>query len=48
LAPIQVPLRQTTRGFETARATLSVNAISDPVTKQKGRNSLTLICKPHP
>jgi len=46
LAPIQVPLRQTTRGFETARATLIVTAI--PGAGRREINELTLICKPHP
>jgi len=44
-APIQVPLKQTTKGFKAASAMLSAKAISD--AGKKGSNSLKLTCEPH-
>jgi hypothetical protein len=44
-APIQVPLRQTTRGLRAASKTLQVTAFSS--VGQKKSNSLKLTCNPH-
>jgi len=38
---------QLRQGVGAARATLKVEAISDPGAGQKGYNSLKLTCKPH-
>jgi hypothetical protein len=47
-AEIQVSLKQTTEGLKTARTSLRVKVLSDPSARQKGHNSLKLICQPHP
>lgn len=47
-APIQVPLRHALTGVREARTALRVTALSDPLARKRGCNSLTLICRPHP
>jgi hypothetical protein len=44
-APIQVPLRQTTKGLKAASTRLRVKAV--PSSGKKENNSLKLTCKPH-